>query len=66
MRFAQKKIEKRKTVAILANGNENRNITMHIAVFCGSSLPRNKEIVEAAASLHEGKKWTEIINLDRQ
>jgi hypothetical protein len=22
---------------------------MHIAVFCGSSLPRNKEIVEAAA-----------------
>ena len=24
---------------------------MHIAVFCGSSLPRNKEIVEAAATL---------------
>ena len=24
---------------------------MHIAVFCGSSLPRNKEIVEAAAVL---------------
>jgi predicted Rossmann-fold nucleotide-binding protein len=24
---------------------------MHIAVFCGSSLPRNKEIVEAAAAL---------------
>jgi hypothetical protein len=22
---------------------------MHIAVFCGASLPRNKEIVEAAA-----------------
>ena len=22
---------------------------MHIAVFCGSSLPRNKEIVESAA-----------------
>jgi hypothetical protein len=22
---------------------------MHIAVFCGSSLPHNKEIVEAAA-----------------
>ncbi len=22
---------------------------MHIAVFCGSSMPRNKEIVEAAA-----------------
>ena len=33
------------------DGNENRNITMHIAVFCGSSLPRNKEIVEAAAAL---------------
>ena len=32
---------------------------MHIAVFCGSSLPHNKEIVEAAAALgrriaHEG------------
>ncbi len=24
---------------------------MHISVFCGSSLPRNKEIVEAAATL---------------
>ncbi len=24
---------------------------MHIAVFCGSSLPRNKEIIEAAAAL---------------
>ena len=24
---------------------------MHIAIFCGSSLPRNKEIVEAAAAL---------------
>lgn len=24
---------------------------MHIAVFCGSSMPRNKEIVEAAAAL---------------
>ena len=23
---------------------------MHIAVFCGSSLPHNKDIVEAAAS----------------
>lgn len=33
------------------DGNENRNNTMHIAVFCGSSLPRNKEIVEAAAAL---------------
>jgi hypothetical protein len=31
------------------DGKENRNITMHISVFCGSSLPRNKEIVEAAA-----------------
>ena len=29
---------------------ENRNITMHISVFCGASLPHNKEIVEAAAS----------------
>ena len=28
-----------------------RNSKMHIAVFCGSSLPRNKEIVEAAAVL---------------
>ena len=24
---------------------------MHLAVFCGSSLPRNKEIVEAATAL---------------
>ena len=24
---------------------------MHIAVFCGSSMPRNKEFVEAAAAL---------------
>ena len=28
-----------------------RNSKMHIAVFCGSSMPRNKEIVEAAAAL---------------
>ena len=33
------------------DGNENRNNTMNIAVFCGSSMPRNKEIVEAAAVL---------------
>ena len=33
------------------DGKENRNNTMNISVFCGSSLPRNKEIVEAAASL---------------
>ena len=26
---------------------------MHIAVFCGSSLPRNKEIVEAAAPMRD-------------
>ena len=32
-------------------GNENRNNTMNIAVFCGSSMPHNKEIVEAAAAL---------------
>ncbi len=24
---------------------------MHLAVFCGSSMPHNKEIVEAAAAL---------------
>ena len=24
---------------------------MHIAVFCGSSMPHNKEIIEAAAAL---------------
>lgn len=33
------------------DGKENRNITMHISVFCGSSMPHNKEIVEAAAAL---------------
>lgn len=38
---------------------KQNNSIMHIAVFCGSSLPRNKEIVEAAAALgrriaHEG------------
>jgi uncharacterized protein (TIGR00730 family) len=33
------------------DGKENRNNTMNIAVFCGSSLPHNKEIVEAAAVL---------------
>ncbi len=27
-----------------------KQVNMHIAVFCGSSLPNNKEIVEAAAS----------------
>ena len=37
---------------------------MHIAVFCGSSLPRNKEIVEAATVLgrriaQEGLNQTE-------
>jgi len=32
------------------DGNENRNNTMNISVFCGSSMPHNKEIVEAAAS----------------
>ena len=29
---------------------------MHIAVFCGSSLPRNKEIVEAAAVLADSNE----------
>ncbi len=33
------------------DGKENRNITMHISVFCGSSMPRNNEIVKAAAVL---------------
>ena len=28
-----------KTAAVLADSNENRNITMHISVFCGASLP---------------------------
>ena len=27
------------TAAILADGKENRNITMHISVFCGASHP---------------------------
>ena len=39
------------TAAVLVDGNENRNNPMHIAVFCGSSMPHNKEIVEAAAAL---------------
>ncbi len=30
---------------------KQNNSIMHIAVFCGSSMPRNKEIVEAAAVL---------------
>ena len=33
------------------DGKENRNNTMNISVFCGASLPHNKEIVEAAAAL---------------
>ena len=33
------------------DGKENRNNTMNIAVFCGSSMPRNKEIVGAADAL---------------
>ena len=29
---------------------------MNIAVFCGSSLPRNKEIIEAAAPVSEANR----------
>ena len=37
--------------AILADGSENRNITMHISVFCGASLPHSEQITEAARQL---------------
>ena len=30
---------------------ENRNITMHISVFCGASLPHSEQITEAARQL---------------
>ena len=33
-----------------------KQVNMHIAVFCGSSLPRNKEIVEAAAVLADSNE----------
>ncbi len=44
---------------------------MYIAVFCGSSLPSNKEIVEAAAAPVRGenaeiKQQIELKNTDRQ
>ena len=32
-------------------GKENRNITMHISVFCGASLPHSEQITEAARQL---------------
>lgn len=40
-----------KTAAVLADSNENRNITMHISVFCGASLPHSEQITEAARQL---------------
>lgn len=33
------------------DGNENRNNTMNISVFCGASLPRSEQITEAARQL---------------
>ena len=33
------------------DGQENRNITMHISVFCGASLPHSEQITEAARQL---------------
>ena len=33
------------------DGNENRNNTMNIAVFCGASLPHSEQITEAARQL---------------
>lgn len=33
------------------DGKENRNITMHISVFCGASLPHSEQITEAARQL---------------
>ena len=39
------------TAAILADGKENRNITMHISVFCGASHPHSEQITEAARQL---------------
>ena len=33
------------------DGNENRNNTMHISVFCGASLPHSEQITEAARQL---------------
>ena len=40
-----------KTAAVLADSNENRNITMHISVFCGALLPHSEQITEAARQL---------------
>ena len=40
-----------KTAAVLADSSENRNITMHISVFCGASLPHSEQITEAARQL---------------
>lgn len=37
--------------AILAGGNENRNNTMNISVFCGASHPHSEQITEAARQL---------------
>ena len=36
------------------DGKENRNITMHISVFCGASLPHSEQITEAARQLGRG------------
>ena len=36
---------------LFARALNDRNNTMNISVFCGASLPHNKEIVEAAAAL---------------
>ena len=33
------------------DGKENRNITMHISVFCGASLPHSEQITEDARQL---------------
>ena len=39
------------TVHSGGDGKENRNITMHISIFCGASLPRSEQITEAARQL---------------
>ena len=39
------------TVHSGGDGKENRNITMHISVFCGASLPNSEQITEAARQL---------------
>ena len=39
------------TVHSGGDGKENRNITMHISVFCGASLPHSEQITEAARQL---------------